>query len=247
MVAIICLLICLLFLPMPLERWTHTRIMQEQPDHAATTLLVIGDSTSIQYRTQLKALLEGCLIVLEPTTLSRQSLIRLLRGPLMHPVNAKSSHDLRDNLPAWLAGKRFDIILVNVGLHDVLKPVATNGPGGIERRYRENLGLILEETKRHSGRVLFHSSIPLSAARLESERKLVTKLNTIASNVAASLDVQYIDVNQDGMLNAGRYTGDDGIHLSGDGNREVARVLASEVLGLKGLSKTRSCRGMAYE
>jgi lysophospholipase L1-like esterase len=236
------------FLPMPFERWEHANIQEALfNQHALPGVLVIGDSVSIQYRAPLAKRLVRCARVLQPVRLARQTLWARWQNPSLRPINARSSSHLRSNLAFWLGDKQFDLIMVNVGLHDALHSPPGASDALIVSAYQENLQSVLQILVKHSKQVLFISTTPTRAPQVSlAKLELIRQLNDAARALAQSLDITYLDIEAQAPIDAPTYIDADGIHLTDEGASMVADLLAAHIMTSLKLHDSAGCRLSKY-
>lgn len=223
------------FAPIPIGKMVSPRavsiggVQQDSP-----TLLLLGDSISLQYSSYLAKYLEACVdvhLLMRPVT---QTVWQYMTSPVWKFANVEDSSKLKEKVAAWLGGSSFDIILVNVGIHDVRRDDGSFISGIDKVRYRTNIGAIINNLKKKASRVFFVLTSPVfdrSSGRPFHE--LVGPLNAIASEVSASLGVEVLPVPHGISIGELRYFDRDGVHLNSVGadyfGESIAVQIRSEV------------------
>jgi len=124
-------------------------------------VLILGDSISIGYTLPVRKLLEGKANVFRPMTADG-------RGP----ANCSGTTAGAKQIDAWLAGRKWDVIHFNWGLHD-LKHVTAPGDGkpsdkpgdpvqATVEQYAGNLEIIVGKLKATGARLIFATTTPVA-------------------------------------------------------------------------------------
>lgn len=139
-------------------------------------ILIIGDSISIGYTTEVRRLLEG-----------KAEVFRI-------PVNGQDSLHGVKNIEKWINNKKYDVINFNFGLWDICyrKPTKTNKffkdkiNGHLTTtplEYENNLIKLISKISKHTSKIIWVSTTPVP--EIESGRKKGDEVtyNLIATNV----------------------------------------------------------------
>lgn len=189
-------------------------------------LLLIGDSISIHYTPGVTQGLAGVLDVTH------------------HEGNAQDSRHLRENLDAYLdAAGPVDLIHFNVGLHDVKLPRDGSGHQVPFDAYRENLAAVVERLGRTDAKLMWATTTPViferHAAVKDFDRRCedVLAYNAVAGEIVAAVGIPVDDLFA-AVERAGveRCLGDDGVHMSREGNAVLAEKVCQAVRQLWGRS-----------
>lgn len=135
--------------------WTFT------PNPSLPNVLILGDSISIGYTLQVRALLQGKANVYRPTSPDGTK-----------PVNCSGTTSGVKSVDQWLSGHKWSVIHFNWGLHD-LKHVAspgssqnTNSPSdpvqATVEEYSRNLETIVAKLEATGARLIFATTTPVA-------------------------------------------------------------------------------------
>ena len=159
------------------------------------TLHVVGDSISIHYGPYLQTMLSGIM------TYSRKT---APDGSLddAGAANGGDSSMVLAYLQSLEPDPKFDVLLINCGLHDIKRDPVTNQPQVPTDHYAANLQAILSEGQRLAKRAIMvrttpviderHNRLNTAFRRFEVD---VEAYNTIADNVMREHSVPIIDLH----------------------------------------------------
>lgn len=191
------------------------------------SVILLGDSIRMNYQAAAGGALKGKAVVWSPKD------------------NCKHTFYVLENLERWLAGKRPDVIHINVGLHDLYLDGKTGQPRHKIETYEKNLRAIFARLEKLTdAKVIFALTTAVNERRQAESKgyKRVVRRNTDidaynakARQVAKESGLRVNDLNAfmkeagvDRMLRES-----DGIHLSPEGcemlGGEVARVILKQL------------------
>ncbi len=183
-------------------------------------LYSIGDSISLGY---LRILV---------TSLGQQYAV-------MHcPANGGPSTRIAENLDDWLAGYDPDVVLLNCGLHDVVRK-EDDQPATSADQYEANLRDIVERLQglAYSPRLIWARTTPVIDERHQAVKSFgrmnedVVAYNEIADAVMAERGVESIDLYGVVMDNdAEALLAPDGVHFTPEGYQVLGQAIADYLL-----------------
>lgn len=198
------------------------RLAAVEHDPALPSVLLIGDSISIGYTLGVREALRGRWNVDRP------------------PENCKSTLKILARLDAWLAGRHYDVIHFNAGLHDLKHVRVANGPigddvlldVGVGTRwvplpdYTRNLEAIVLRLKRTGARLIFATTTPVPAGAKGRIPSDVVAYNAAALAVMAKHGVEIDDLNRVAILAP---QPERQVHFTTAGNRLLAEAVAAAI------------------
>ena len=165
------------------------------------TVFIIGDSISLHYHQYIKKLLEN------KAQYYRKGSIGEIEEALHDPNNPFGANGGDSNLVVEYMeelkckNKKFDILLINCGLHDIRVDRRNNKIQLDENQYRENLNKIIEISKDLSNKLIWISTTPVNDEIHNSRNdgylrynKDVQKYNELAQNVMKTNNIKIIDL-----------------------------------------------------
>lgn len=164
--------------PEPLAAPVEPAFVPPVEDPALPDVLLIGNSISIGYTPGVRELLEGVTTVHRP------------------PMNCAHSGRGIEHIETWLGERRWDVIHVNWGLHDIKR--MSDGRAQIEAHvYRENLERLLDRLLLTGATVIWASTTPVPDGELTPPRREadVEEYNAIAAELAAQRGVAVDDLH----------------------------------------------------
>lgn len=201
------------------------------PDPALPNVLILGDSISIGYTLQVRKILEGKANVFRPLN---------ARGDA--PQNCSGTTFGVGEVDRWIAGKKWDVIHFNWGLHD-LKHV--KAPGSNEKsdnpadpvqatleNYSKNFEQIVSKLKATSAKLIFATTTPVqpgsinplrepeapkayNAAAVEIAKKEGASINDLFSFCEPQLSKLQMPLN---------------VHFTPEGSQALAEQVAGSIL-----------------
>jgi lysophospholipase L1-like esterase len=176
-------------------------------------VLLIGDSISIGYTLDVRALLKG-----------KANVHRI-------PVNGGATEVGLENLKAWLGDGKWDVIHFNFGLHDAKFASETEQRASREQ-YVENLRKLIAEMKKTGAKLVFATTTPvpkdgvLTPTRrfdsIEARNELAVKLMT---EQGVAIDDLYA-VAKPVMATVGR---SNDVHFAPEGYKLLAKAVAVSI------------------
>ncbi len=201
-----------------------------EPDPALPNVLILGDSISIGYTQQVRAALAGEANVFRPCSADGRK-----------PENCQGTANGVKEIDRWLAGRKWDVIHFNWGLHDLKHVKAGSGknsnsfddPRQAEpEAYRKNLAELVGKLKATGAQLIFATTTPYPAgvkpARLPADAALY---NEIALEIMADNGVAVNDLHGvvDGRLNELQLPKN--VHFKGKGNAVMSERVAGVIAG----------------
>jgi len=199
-------------------------------------VLLIGDSTQIRYFPYVVSALEGTANVCRVVELAPQRLHSLIyRGPLLQPVNARSTEFAKSRLEKWLGDKSWDVIHANWGLHDSGSPefvaLRSGDPDRQAAEYKSNLGTLMDTLINTKARVIFGLTTPLPESCLGGVTPDPIKLlNDVAVELASSNGVKVNDLYSVVHQRQCELQASHDVHFNEQGSRLLGAAVASSVL-----------------
>ena len=165
------------------------------------TVFIIGDSISLHYHEYIKKLLEN------KAQYYRKGSTGEIQEALNDPNNPFGANGGDSNLVLEYMqelkskNKKFDLLLINCGLHDIRVDRRNNKIQLDENQYRENLNKIIEISKDLSNKLIWISTTPVNDEIHNSRNdgylrynKDVEKYNELAQNIMSANNIKIIDL-----------------------------------------------------
>lgn len=165
------------------------------------TVFIIGDSISLHYHQYIKELLEN------KAEYYRKGSTGEIQEALHDPNNPFGANGGDSNLVIEYMemlkskNKKFDILIINCGLHDIRVDRRNNKIQLDEKQYEENLNKIIELSKEISKQLIWISITPVNDEIHNSRNdgylrynKDVKKYNEIAENIMSENNIKIIDL-----------------------------------------------------
>ena len=202
------------------------------PDPALPNVLILGDSISIGYTLEVRKLLEGKANVFRPLN---------TRGDAAQ--NCSGTTYGVTEIDRWLAGRKWDVIHFNWGLHD-LKHVKTAGSNdksddpadpvqaSIET-YGKNLEQIVAKLKATSAKLIFATTTPVQPGTVNPlrEPEAPTAYNAVAVEIAKKQGASINDLFSFCQPQLAQLQLPLNVHFTPAGSHALAEQVASAILG----------------
>lgn len=205
-------------------KWTFT------PDPALPNVLILGDSISIGYTLQVRALLKG-----------KANVYRAMTPDGKTKANCVGTTYGLKNLDRWLAGPTWSVIHFNWGLHD-LKRVKTAGtdeksddPRDPQQAtvdvYRRNLEAITAKLKTTRARLIFATTTPVVPGTLNPlrEPEAPVHYNAAALKIMQTNEVQVNDLFAYCEPHLALWQNPKNVHFNRTGNEALAQQVATVI------------------
>ncbi|CAN5383720.1 SGNH/GDSL hydrolase family protein [soil metagenome] len=188
-------------------------LVQITDDPKLPRVLLIGDSISMGYTLQVRALLSGVANVHRP------------------PTNCGSTHAGVLNLDKWLGDGKWDVIHFNWGMHDL--KYLSNGKQNVPiANYEKNLREIVSRLKKTGATLIFATTTPLpndTTGVYERHAEEELKYNTVAVQVMKDNKVDVDDLHAVTEPQIAKLHSPDGVHFNSDGCKVLANQVAVSI------------------
>lgn len=204
----------------PPSKPIHPALMQVDEDPKLPRVLLIGDSITMGYTQPLRDRLKT-------------------KANVQHPTeNCGPSRRIVEHLDQYLGAKRWDVIQVNCGIHDLThmnaqrKATSPKDGGSVQvplDEYRSNLEKIVARLQKTGAKLIWCSTTPLHnppAFRLMDD---VDRYNDVAREVMQKHGVQINDINREVLKSGKSLWAKDGVHFSPEGYAELAKLAAPAI------------------
>jgi lysophospholipase L1-like esterase len=165
------------------------------PDPNLPNVLIIGDSISIGYTLEVRALLAGKANVFRPVSADGKN-----------AENCSGTTKGVKSVDRWLAGRKWDVIHFNFALHD-LKHVSQPGEDTATSKtedpqqanleqYRQNLETIVQKLQTTGARLVFATTTPVAPGTSNPlrEPEAPPRYNAAASEIMKKHDIRINDL-----------------------------------------------------
>jgi acyl-CoA thioesterase-1 len=179
---------------------------------------LIGDSISIGYTLDVRALLKG-----------KANVHRI-------PVNGGATEVGLENLNEWLGDGKWDVIHFNFGLHDVRYfddgKASDAGKGQrqvSESDYEKNLEQLVSRMKKTGAKLIFATTTPVppgADARIKGDEE---KYNAIATGVMKKHGVAIDDLYAFSLPKLAEIQLPANVHFKPEGSKELGKQVAAEI------------------
>ncbi len=203
------------------QRWSFT------PDDKLPNLLIIGDSISVGYTLQVRALLEGKANVFRPHNTAGTGV-----------ENCSGTTNGVINIERWLGGRKWDVIHFNFGLHDLKRVTEAGGekvsanpqdpPQATVEKYAGNLAVIVNKLKATGARLVFATTTPVpeGARRPFRDPADPPRYNAAAAKVMQENGVRVNDLFALCQPQLDKIQQPKNVHFNNEGNRVLATHVA---------------------
>lgn len=195
----------------------HPALVQVDEDPKLPRVLLIGDSITMGYTAPLRELLAG-------------------KANVQHPAeNCGASRRILEHLDLYLGKKRWDVIQLNCGIHDltylnearkVTAPKAGGKPQVPLDEYRANLETIVSRLKKTGAQLIWCSTTPMNHPDVYRLPADVDRYNEVAKEVMEKNGVRINDLNRRVHDFKKPMWTPEGVHYTPEGYRELAKAAA---------------------
>ncbi|MDR2676087.1 MAG: SGNH/GDSL hydrolase family protein [Opitutaceae bacterium] len=189
----------------PLARSAPFAFVKEDP--SLPNALVIGDSISIGYTAEVRALL-----------VRKFNVFRV-------PDNAQNTTFTLENIDAWLEGKKWAVIHCNWGLHDL----TSRGPK--PDGYAKNLEILIDRLRATGAVVVFATSTPVPPDSIGRAPGAELPYNARAREVMRGRQVFINDLHAAALPRLEEWQLPADVHFSAHGSAMLAQRVARAILG----------------
>jgi acyl-CoA thioesterase-1 len=198
----------------------HPALMQVKEDPNLPRVLLIGDSITMGYTAPLRELLAK-------------------KANVQHPEeNCGPSRRIVEHLDIYLGKKKWDVIQLNCGIHDLTylneaKKVTGAKAGGKPQvpldEYRANLEKIVARLKETGAALIWCSTTPMNHPDVYRLPEDVDRYNKVAKEVMDKNGVQINDLNRKVHGFKKPMWTPEGVHFTPDGYHELAKSAAAVI------------------
>jgi acyl-CoA thioesterase-1 len=198
----------------------HPALMQVEEDPKLPRVLLIGDSITIGYTAPLRELLAT-------------------KANVQHPAeNCGPSSRIVEHLEIYLGKKRWDVIQLNCGIHDltylnearkVTGPKAGGKPQVPLDEYQANLEKIVARLKKTGAKLIWCSTTPMNHPDVYRLPEDVDRYNAVAKEVMEKNGVQINDLNRKVHGFKKPMWTPEGVHFTPEGYHELANSAAAVI------------------
>jgi lysophospholipase L1-like esterase len=196
---------------------------KDNPD--LPNVLIIGDSISIGYTVAVRKLLDGKADVFRPAT------------------NCRYSGYGAQNVKAWIANKKWDVIHFNFGIWDThyfhkekivpMQDLGNYQKEDLRRRYThkqyvENLKKVLDAIKQTKAKLIWASATPFVSYG-EDTKVFLAENNNAAAKLMKDNGVMLNDLYTLALPNLKEWQLKDGCHFNSKGYQKLAKQVASSI------------------
>jgi acyl-CoA thioesterase-1 len=172
-------------------------------------VLIIGDSISIGYTLDVRKALDG-----------EANVHRI-------PANSGTTANTLKNLDSWLGDGGWDVIHINVGLHDIKQVKGERQVSPAD--YEKNLRAIVGRLKKTGATVIWASTTPVpdgAAARTPGDE---VRYNTIAAKLMADEKIAVNDLYALANEHLATWQRKANVHFNAQGSRGLGDRVADEI------------------
>lgn len=154
------------------------------------------------------------------------------------PENGGDSSNLLTRIAGWLGDARYDVIHFNSGLHDIKRPHDHAGIQVPLQAYEANLHALVQVLAAQATHLIWGRTTPVIDGQPATNKPFdrynadIEAYNRVADRVMAERGVMLDDLHG-AVLAAGIETclSGDGVHMTIEGNRVLARHVAESIRG----------------
>ena len=186
-------------------------------------VLILGDSISIGYTPEVRALLQDTADVLRPAENCQHTAHGLAR------------------IKAWLGTNKWDVIHFNWGIWDThlldakgqLVRTESAAPESLHIRhtpeqYRANLVKLVEALEATGAKLVWASTTPI-LSRTGKRFDDIKTLNTVAADVMGARKIAINDLYEFTLPHAAEWQSGDKVHFNATGNKELGKRVAENI------------------
>jgi hypothetical protein len=202
---------------------TNPAFVPVQDDAALPRVLLVGDSISVGYTIPVRALLAG------------QANVHRV------PANAEGTAKSIGLLEGWLGAAKWDLIVFNFGLHDVL--ILRGEPRISLGLYLARLGAMIDVMQAQARRLIWISSTPVTpecekhmAKRWQADRtqpyrrnKDIVRYNVAAQRLMEQRGIPVVDLYGFALARLDEIQLPRNVHFTDDGYAVLARPVAEAI------------------
>ncbi len=163
------------------------------------------------------------------------------------PENGGDSGNLLARIAGWLGDARYDVIHFNSGLHDIKRPHDHTGIQVPLQAYEANLHTLVQILEAQATHLIWGRTTPVIDGQPAPNKPFdrynadIEAYNRVADRVMAERGVRLDDLHG-AVLAAGIETclAEDGVHMTIEGNRVLARHVAESIRGCRARSGMRT-------
>lgn len=200
------------------------------PDPDLPNVLILGDSISIGYTLQVKALLKGKANVFRPNKVAK-------------PENCQGTINGVKHIDRWLSVQKWDVIHFNWGLHD-LKRVkyldngkmvnsteASDPYQATVEQYRENMEGLVAKLKATNAKLIFATTTPVAANSSGPLREVdgPIRYNAAALEIMKANSIPVNDLYSFCLPQLEEWQAPDGVHFTRQGSVDLAEKVAAGI------------------
>lgn len=210
------------------QQWSIT------PDEKLPNVLILGDSISIGYTLQVRALLDG-----------KANVFRPLKTANTGAENCSGTTNGVINIDRWIGDRKWDVIHFNFGLHDLKRVTEPGGekvsanpqdpPQASVEKYAGNLDLIVKKLKATGARIVFANTTPVPDGCNNPYRDPADppRYNAAAAQIMQKNDVRVNDLFSFCQPLLDNIQQPNNVHFNNEGNRalasQVSKVIEEEL------------------
>jgi hypothetical protein len=179
-------------------------------------VLLIGDSISVGYTEPTRELLSG------------------IANVYRVPVNGASTIEGKKNLDQWVAGRRWDVIHFNFGLHDLYKekgrlPFSKRSVRVKLDDYAANTRAICRRLKQTGARLIFATTTPVPPGAIHRGAGEENAYNGLAQQIMREEGIAIDDLHAFAAPHLAAWQMPNDVHFKPEGDQMLARQVARAV------------------
>ena len=192
--------------------------MNQTPTSPLPKVLIIGDSISIGYFSQVQSVLDG-------------------HAVLEHnPGNSLHTRNGLVNLDAWLGDAGWSCILFNFGLHEIARDDNSDQCQISRDEYRDNLKAIVARLKKTNAALVWARITPVPPRNGRCRREEdVRAYNKIADAVMEENGIDSLDLHAIAAARIDEIQQPDDVHFNAEGNQVLGNAVGAAIAGALGI------------